>query len=112
MHAGAVNRKTSIRRRREGRRIRSNSASILKRESSAKPCAKKEQEKGPACAGPSLFLGRKHPTEDPMNVPQAVPLVVAEMSHLQRKAPRGKTPAVPSNLVNQGNLLMKTKVMA
>jgi hypothetical protein len=53
------------------------------------------QEKGPACAGPSLFLGRKHPTEDPMNVPQAVPLVVAEMSHLQRKARRGNTPAVP-----------------
>jgi hypothetical protein len=40
------------------------------------------KEKGPACAGPSLFLGRKHPTEDTVNVTQAVAVVVAEMSHL------------------------------
>jgi hypothetical protein len=47
-----------------------------------------------------------------MNVPQAVPLVVAEMSHLQRKSPRETRRRCPSNLVNPGNLLMKTEVMA
>jgi hypothetical protein len=47
------------------------------------------QEKGPACAGPSLFLGRKHPTEDTKNVTQTVATVVAEMSHSQLKFSSG-----------------------
>jgi hypothetical protein len=51
------------------------------------------KEKGPACAGPSLFLGRKHPTEDAMNVAQAVCLVVAEMSHRRCKVSARKSPA-------------------
>jgi len=54
-----------------------------------------KKEKGPACAGPSLFLGRKHPTEDAMNVTQAGCLVVAEMSHRRCKVSAQKSPAVP-----------------
>jgi hypothetical protein len=70
------------------------------------------QEKGPACAGPSLFLGRKHPTEDVMNVPQAVRLVVAEMSHCPRKAAAENTLAVSEYSRKSGNPLIKAKVMA
>ena len=70
VHAGAVNRATSTCRWCEGRRS----------------AVESEKEKGPACAGPSLFLGRKHPTEDALNVAQAACLVVAEMSHIRRNA--------------------------